>query len=213
MTFYELGKRLIDIIGSVIAIILFWPLMLATSIHIKRVSPDGPVFADMPKRCGKNCEEFTFFKFRSMIPNAHQWLLDHPEFYKRYKENSFKIPGEEDPRIIPGGVFIRKYSIDELPQFFNVLMGDMSIVGPRAYFPFELEEQLKKYPEAREYVDLLSTVKPGITGPWQVTGRSEIGFLERVKIDANYAKRRSILYDIGVILKTPFVVISKRGAE
>ena len=213
MTFYEVGKRLMDIIGSLIAIILFWPIMLITSLHIKRVSPDGPVLADLPKRMGKDKEEFTFFKFRSMIPNAHQWLLDHPDFHEKYKANSYKIPAEEDPRIIPGGIFMRKYSIDELPQFFNVLIGDMSIVGPRAYYPFELNEQLKNYPEAEEYVESLSKVKPGITGPWQIGGRSEIKFLDRVKIDAGYANKSSLLYDLWVILKTPYVVLTKKGAE
>jgi lipopolysaccharide/colanic/teichoic acid biosynthesis glycosyltransferase len=213
MTFYETGKRIIDVVGSLLGIFLFWPIMLATAIHIKRVSPEGPILADMPKRCGKGGKEFTFFKFRSMIPHAHQWLLDHPEFYEKYKKNSFKIAAEEDPRIIPGGIFMRKYSIDELPQFFNVLKGDMSIVGPRAYFPFELEEQLKSHPEAKEYVDALSTVKPGITGTWQVGGRSDIGFMGRVKIDAEYAKKRSLLYDLWVILQTPYVVLTKKGAE
>jgi len=202
MTLYEVGKRLIDIVGSIAGILLFWPIMLVTAIHIKCVSPEGPVLADIPQRRGKGGKEFTFLKFRSMIPNAHQWL-----------KNNYKISAEEDPRVIPGGVFMRKYSIDELPQFFNVLKGDMSIVGPRAYYPFEVNEQLKKYPEAAPYVKALSKVKPGITGTWQVSGRSKIGFVDRVKIDAEYANKRSLLYDLWVILKTPYVVITKKGAE
>jgi len=213
MTLYKVGKRLIDIVGSIIGIFLFWPLMLVTAIHIKRVSPKGPVLADIPKRRGRGGKEFTFLKFRSMIPNAHQWLLDRPKFHKEYIENNYKIASEDDPRVISGGVFMRKYSVDELPQFFNVLKGDMSIVGPRAYYPFEVEEQLKKHPEASVYIEKLSKVKPGITGAWQVGGRSEIGFLDRVKMDAEYADKRSLLYDLWVILKTPYVVITKKGAE
>ncbi len=213
MTLYKVGKRLIDIVGSIIGIFLFWPLMLVTAIHIKRVSSKGPVLADIPKRRGKGGKEFTFLKFRSMIPKAHQWLLDRPKLHEEYVKNNYKIAAEEDPRVIPGGVFMRKYSVDELPQFFNVLKGDMSIVGPRAYYPFEVEEQLKKHPEASVYIEKLSKVKPGITGAWQVGGRSEIGFLDRVKMDAEYADKRSLLYDLWVILKTPYVVITKKGAE
>jgi len=213
MTLYEVGKRLIDIVGAITGIFLFWPIMLVTSIHIKHVSPEGSVLADIPKRRGIGGTEFTFLKFRSMIPNGHQWLLDHPKFHEEYIKNNYKIASEEDPRVIPGGVFMRKYSIDELPQFFNVLRGEMSIVGPRAYYPFEVEEQLKKYPGAEVYIEALSKVKPGITGTWQVNGRSEIGFLDRVKMDAEYASKRSLLYDLWVILKTPYVVITKKGAE
>lgn len=213
MTLYDIGKRAMDIVGAVVGLLLFWPIMVVTAVHIKRVSPEGPVFADIPKRKGKGDKKFTFYKFRSMIPHAHKWLLDNPEFHERYKKNSYKIPAEEDPRIIPGGIFMRKYSIDELPQFINVLKGDMSIVGPRAYYPFELKEQLEEHPEATEYVEVLSTVKPGITGPWQVGGRSDIGFMERVKIDAEYAKKRSLVYDLWVILKTPYAVLTKKGAE
>lgn len=213
MTLYEVGKRLIDIVGSITGILLFWPLMLVTAIHVKRVSPEGPILADIPKRRGKNGEEFIFLKFRSMIPDAHQWLLDHPKFHREYIENNYKIASEDDPRVIPGGVFMRKYSVDELPQFFNVLRGEMSLVGPRAYYPFEVTEQSRKYPEASVYIEKLSKVKPGITGTWQVNGRSEIGFLDRVKMDADYANKRSLLYDLWVLLKTPYVVITKKGAE
>ncbi len=213
MTFYEVSKRALDIVGSIFGIILFSPVMLITAIHIKRVSPEGPVLANIPLRQGKGDKQFRFYKFRSMIPNAHQWLLDHPDIYEKYKKNNYKLNAEEDPRIIRGGIFMRKYSIDELPQFFNVLKGDMSLVGPRAYYPFELKEQLEKHPEVAEYVKLLKTVKPGITGTWQVSGRSDIDFVERVKMDAEYAQRRSLLYDILVLLKTPYVVLTLKGAK
>ncbi|HOM77751.1 sugar transferase [Patescibacteria group bacterium] len=213
MTFYHVGKRLLDIFGSIFCIVIFSPIMILTAIHIKRVSPEGPVLADIPLRQGKGGKEFRFLKFRSMIPNAHQWLLDHPDIYEKYKCNNFKIGAEEDPRIIPGGVFMRKYSVDELPQFFNVLMGDMSLVGPRAYYPFEVKTQLEKFPDSQKYMEILKTVKPGITGTWQVSGRSDIDFLERVRMDAEYAQKNSLLYDIWVLLQTPYVVLTKKGAK
>lgn len=212
MNLYELGKRLIDIVGALCAIILFSPIMLLTAIHIKRVSSKGPVLADTPMRVGKNGEEFRMYKFRSMIPNAYEWLKNQPELYKKYKDNNYKLNAEEDPRIIPGGIFIRKSSIDELPQFFNVLQGNMSIVGPRAYYPFELKEQAEKAPETLGYINQALSVKPGITGVWQISGRSAISFIERVKLDAEYAKHKSILYDLLIILKTPYVVLTKKGA-
>lgn len=209
---YTFLKRLMDIVGSLLAIIAFSPILVATAIWIKKVSPNGPVFADLPKRVGKNKKPFRFLKFRSMIPNAHEILLKDPVLYKKYVDNNYKINAEEDPRIIKGGVFIRKYSIDELPQFFNVLKGEMSIVGPRAYYFFEIEEQEKRYPETSELIKRAVSVKPGITGPWQVSGRSLIGFVERVKLDADYANNRSILYDILIVIKTPYVVLTKKGA-
>ena len=99
-----------------------------------------------------------------------------------------------------------------MPQFFNVLKGEMSVVGPRAYFPFELEEQSNKYPHTKKYIEQVKTIKPGITGPWQVGGRSEIGFEERIKMDAEYAKKKSFIYDMLIIFKTPLAVITQRGS-
>ena len=209
LDFYDVAKRLLDIIGAIVGLVVFSPIMFLTAVYIKLVSP-GPVFADIPQRVGKNGKKFRMYKFRSMIPDAHGWLLRHPKLYEEYKRNSYKL--ENDPRIIKGGHFIRRASIDELPQFINVLKGDMSLVGPRAYFPFELRDQQRVFPESRPYVEKLLRVKPGITGPWQVGGRSEIGFVERTKMDAAYAERRSILYDLYIILETPFAVIQAKGA-
>jgi len=110
------------------------------------------------------------------------------------------------------GAFLRQYSLDELPQAFNVLRGEMSIVGPRAYYPDELEHQQVVYPETKQFVQEILKVKPGITGYWQVTGRSEINFDERVKMDAEYADQKSIIYDILIILRTPWAMISGKGA-
>jgi lipopolysaccharide/colanic/teichoic acid biosynthesis glycosyltransferase len=211
MTFYDFGKRVIDILGSLVGIVAFFPVMLITALYIKIVSPKGPIFADIPKRVGKGGEEFKFFKFRSMIPNAHQWLLDHADIYETYKANSFKL--DPDPRIIKGGNFIRQYSIDELPQFFNIFLGQMSLVGPRSYYPFELKEQAERFPGSKDDITAALQVKPGLTGVWQIGGRSQIGFVERVHMDAQYAKRKSLLYDLQILLKTPYVVLAKKGAK
>ena len=206
---YQSQKRILDILGSIFGIILFSPLMLFFSICIFLVSP-GPVLADIPHRVGKNRKPFRMYKFRSMILNAHQYLLDHPDFYEEYKKNDYKVVN--DPRWLPGASLMRKYSLDELPQFFNVLKGEMSLVGPRAYYPFELKDQQKVYPESKPYVEKLLTTKPGLTGPWQVGGRSELNFVDRVKLDASYADNDSIIYDLKIIARTPLAMLSGKGA-
>jgi exopolysaccharide production protein ExoY len=211
---YGILKRALDIIGSICALILFSPIIIFTALYIKAMSPEGPVFADIPKRVGKNGKEFRFLKFRSMIPNAHKWLDDHPEWKEKYKANNYKIDPKEDPRMIKGEFinFMRKASIDELPQFINVLRGEMSIVGPRAYYPFEIKDQAVKYNVPADVVTKAISVNPGITGPWQVGGRSLISFDKRIQIDADYASQKSILYDILLILKTPCAVLTMKGA-
>lgn len=210
MDSYEIGKRIMDIVFGTLGIIVFSPLMLLAGLYVKIVSPNGPIFADIPLRVGRGGKDFEMYKFRSMIPNAHEYLLSQPELYKEYIRNSYKL--DPDPRLLSGAIFLRKSSIDEMPQFFNVIKGDMSLVGPRAYFPFELKEQIKKFPEAKKYVDQVLKVKPGITGPWQIGGRSKIGFVGRVKMDAEYANRKSLLYDLKIVFKTPLAVISSKGA-
>jgi len=212
MIYRKYIKRIIDILGSLLGIVLFSPIMILTSIWIKIVSPSGPVLADIPNRVGKDKKPFRFYKFRSMYPNAHELLKKDAELYDKYVKNNYKLSTDEDPRLIKGGKFLRKSSIDETPQFFNVLKGEMSIVGPRAYYFDEIENQLKRFPEAKKYIDEVMKVKPGITGLWQVSGRSDIGFVDRVKLDAEYAKKMSLLYDLMIILKTPYVVLTGKGA-
>ena len=212
MIYRKYIKRIIDILGSLLGIVLFSPIMILTSIWIKTVSPNGPVLADIPNRVGKDKKPFRFYKFRSMYPNAHELLKKDAELYDKYVKNNYKLSADEDPRLIKGGKFLRKSSIDETPQFFNVLKGEMSIVGPRAYYFDEIENQLKRFPEAKKYIDEVMKVKPGITGLWQVSGRSDIGFVDRVKLDAEYAKKMSLLYDLMIILKTPYVVLTGKGA-
>lgn len=206
---YSFFKRVLDIVGSLIGIVVSSPLMLVTILLIKLDSP-GPIFADTPMRVGKNGKLFKMYKFRSMIVGAHDMLQKNPQLLKQYKQNSYKI--QDDPRVTRVGRFIRKVSIDELPQLFNVLKGEMSLVGPRAYYPFELQEQQEKYPQTEKFVKIILKARPGLTGVWQTSGRSEINFDKRVEMDASYVIRRSIFYDIWLILKTIPAVVARRGA-
>lgn len=206
---YDFLKRLTDIIGSLVGLIILSPLLFLVAIAIRLDSP-GPIMADTPMRAGRNGKLFKIYKFRSMVQNAHEILENNPKLLEEYKKNSYKI--FNDPRVTNVGKIIRKYSIDEFPQFLNILKGEMSLVGPRAYYPYELEEQQEKYPQSKKYVKVILSGKPGLTGVWQVTGRSEINFDERVKMDASYVTRRSIFYDFLIMLKTVPAVISGRGA-
>lgn len=213
---YNIVKRMMDIFFSLVLIVVFSPIMLVTSIIIKITSP-GPVLVEKSnahmKRIGKNGKIFRLFKFRSMPVNADYLLTKDPRFkklYNEYKRSSFKL--HDDPRVTKFGKFIRKYSIDETPQFFNVLKGDMSLVGPRPYHADELVEQQKRYPGTEKYVKETQTVKPGITGFWQVTGRSNINFDKRIRMDAEYAKKKSLLMDLRILLKTPIAMVSGVGA-
>lgn len=208
---YDFLKRLVDILGAIVGIIIFSPIFIVVSITIKSTSK-GPILADTPKRVGKNGNLFRMYKFRSMHVGAAEMLKNDPELYKKYKQNNYKLPADEDPRITSIGRFIRKTSVDELPQFLNILKGEMSLVGPRAYYPFELEEQQQKYPRSKEFVKIILSAKPGLTGVWQVSGRSNINFDKRVEMDAQYVQRRSILYDFYLILKTIPAVLFARGA-
>ncbi len=209
---YESGKRLIDLLCSLLLIILFFPIILVVAILIK-IDSKGPVFADTPQRVGKNGKLFKMYKFRSMIENAHEILREDPKFLNllaEYKKGSYKL--RQDPRVTKVGHFIRRHSLDEIPQLLNVFIGEMSLVGPRAYYPDELKEQQKKYPTTQRSVKEVLSVKPGITGFWQTSGRSEINFDKRIQMDADYVHKRSLLYDLWIIAKTPWAMISGKGA-
>ena len=209
---YEVTKRILDIIFSIILLIIFSPIIAIVAISIVFDSK-GPIFADTPERVGRNGKPFKMYKFRSMVQNAHEILRESPKYSKlfdTYKKGSYKL--KDDPRITEVGHFIRKHSLDEVPQLINVVKGEMSLVGPRAYYPDELREQQKKYPNTKDSVKIVLFVKPGITGFWQVSGRSEINFDKRIEMDADYVRRRSILYDLWIILKTPWAMISGKGA-
>ena len=209
---YTIIKRIIDIVGGTILIIFFAPVSFVSVLAIILDTP-GPVLADTPPRVGQNGRLFKLYKFRSMIVRAHEKLRKDPrlaKLYSEYKKNSYKL--REDPRVTKVGRFIRKHSLDEIPQLLNVLMGDMSHGGPRPYYPDELSEQQKKYPQTRDLVKIVLSAKPGITGMWQVSGRSEVNFDKRIKMDADYVIRQSLFLDIFVLLKSPWAMISGRGA-
>ncbi len=205
-------KRFIDITASVILLVLFSPVYIPSVFAIK-LGSSGPVLADVPERVGQTGKKFKMFKFRSMIVNAHYLLRSDPQFkelFDEYKKGSYKL--KNDPRVTNVGRFIRKHSIDEIPQLLNVLRGEMSLVGPRAYYPDELENQQRQFPQTKSSVTKVLSVKPGITGLWQVTGRSEIHFDKRIAIDARYVDTISLWNDLKIILRTPLVMINGDGA-
>ena len=215
---YYFTKRLIDFAAAFFGILVFSPVMTVIYLARKREGAARVIFSQT--RVGKDGKTFKFHKFSSMITTTdeeeREFFIqleknDH-RFLDLYKKNNFKFKDGEDPRITPVGKFIRKYSIDELPQFFNVLKGEMSLVGPRAYKPDELEYKIKEYPQTKKDVEALLMVKPGITGVWQVSGRSEVPFPARAKMDADYARRSSLREDLLIILKTPGAMLGGKGA-
>ena len=199
-------KRIIDILSALFLFIIFLPFWIIVPILIKLDTP-GPVFYKH-KRVGKNGKEFWLFKFRSMVCDADEILHQKDkQLLEKFKKGDWKL--KDDPRITPFGKLLRNLTIDEFPQIFNVYKGDMSLVGPRAYLKNELEDQAKKYPKTKDYLKTILSVKPGITGVWQTSGRNEISFDKRAKIDYDYARTWTILGDILIMLKTPQAMISK----
>ncbi|HGF7617186.1 TPA: sugar transferase [Enterococcus faecium] len=203
---YRLAKRSLDIVGGVIGLIPFGIAYGVLFIPYKVGSNKGPMIFNQ-KRIGENGELFSIYKFRSMRVNADQILQADEELHQKYIANGYKLEPNEDPRITKLGRFIRKTSIDELPQFINVIKGNMSLVGPRPIVTEELEE----YKKAGKVSEFLS-MKPGITGVWQTAGRSNVGYPDRVFLEISYAKKNSIRFDLKVIGKTIVKVFKKEGA-
>jgi len=202
-----LTKRAIDVFGSLAALIVLSPLILIISLMIKMTSK-GPVFFKQ-KRVGQFGKEFTFLKFRSMYVNSDPGI--HQEYIRRLIDRKVDEGGgaykiKNDPRVTPLGRILRKSSLDELPQFLNVLNGEMSLVGPRPPIPYEFESYSLWH--RRRILE----AKPGITGAWQVYGRSRTTFDEMVRMDLRYIRNQSLWLDVKILLKTPFVVISGDGA-
>ena len=195
-------KRIIDIVGSLVGIILLSPIFIIVAILIKIEDPKGKIIFTQ-NRNGKYPKIFKMYKFRSMVHNAEE-LLDSLMDKNEQTGPVFKM--NNDPRITKIGKFIRKTSIDELPQLFNVLKGDMSIVGPRPPIPHEVEQYT-------EYQMQRLAVKPGITCIWQVSGRNNIGFDEWVEMDLEYIKNRNLWLDIKLIFKTVFVLFGDENAS
>lgn len=200
---FNVIKRTSDIIISLILLIIFSPVFLTIILLIKMDSK-GPVLYTQ-NRVGQYGKRFKIIKFRTMIRDAEKMLKNDPILYQKYLQNGYKLEPHEDPRITKLGYFLRKTSLDELPQLINVLKGDMSIVGPRPI----VEEELKEYGEKK--IQLLS-VKPGITGYWAVEGRSEIAYPKRAELELYYVNNQSFRLDIKILLKTLMIVLKQKGA-
>ena len=199
-------KRIIDVVGALVGVVALIPLTII--IYITRIvlkENDGPIFYDQ-LRIGKDGKVFKMYKYRSMVIGADEklfkYLEENEEARKEYKEYK-KL--KDDPRITKIGKFLRKTSLDEFPQFINVLKGDMSLVGPRPYLPREKEDM-------GEYYTYIIKSRPGITGYWQIAGRSDVTFDDRLKMDYDYNKNRSLKTDLKILVKTVLNVMKKEGA-
>jgi len=197
---YRSTKRAFDILVALIGLTLLLPLLPVILVLIKLDSPGGVLFTQ--KRVGKNGRLFTCYKFRSMVVNAEAMKADLAELNEA-SGAVFKI--RQDPRITEIGAFLRRSSLDEMPQLLNVLKGDMSIVGPRPQIPTEVELYAPWHRRRLE-------VKPGITCLWQISGRSHVGFDEWMRLDVEYVRRRGMKLDLWILLRTLPAVIARKGA-
>lgn len=198
--FYESLKRLLDIVCSVVAMVILCPVWLLIALLIKMDSK-GPIFHKR-KVVGIGTKEFNAYKFRTMVNKADELLTNDPNLRAQFS-NNFKL--ENDPRITKIGILLRKTSLDEVPQFFNVLVGQMSLVGPRMI----VFEELDKY---GDHGNKRVQVKPGLTGLWQVSGRSRLSYKERIKLDMYYIDHQSLKLDFKILFKTIPAVIKGDGA-
>lgn len=203
---YSFFKRVIDIIGSVIGIVVLVPLTLGVYIARLVTKDKGPIFYTQ-NRIGKDGKVFKMYKFRSMVVGADDILQEYLDSNKEANEE-YRINKKlkDDPRVTKVGDFIRKTSIDEFPQFINVLKGEMSLVGPRPYLPREIDD-------IGEYYPYITSVKPGITGLWQIRGRNDVSFKDRLKLDMEYFEKRNLLFEIKILFWTVSSVVHKKGAK
>lgn len=194
-----------DKIFSISVLIIISPLLVFVALLI--ILNDGFPVIFQQDRVGKDGKFFKMYKFRSMVKNAEEILKSDKKLYERYVKNDFKLSAQEDIRILPFGNFIRKTSIDELPQFFNVLKGEMSVVGPRPVVGKELDILYKK--NSKKY----KSVKPGVTGLWQASGRSNLSGERRVQLELEGIEKKSLKFDIYIIFKTILQVLKRTGAH
>ncbi len=201
-------KRGFDILFSLIALFICFPLCVVLYFLIKLTSP-GPVFY-CSLRIGRKGRLFKFWKLRSMYSNADERLdavLSSDSALKKEWQQYFKL--KKDPRLTPLGKFLRSTSLDELPQFWNVLIGDLSIVGPRPYLPREID---RIHEVLGKDVEKLFSVRPGLTGIWQTSGRNQLTFNQRVKLEMSYADKRCFSLDLQLIAKTIPILVFRKGA-
>jgi len=205
---YDTVKRGIDILAAITLGILLFPVWIIIPI-LQKIESKGPVFF-LQERLGKSGKIFNLIKFRSMMVGADDFWTTESDLREKARKSGWKLSLKEDPRITKLGKILRQTSVDELPQLFNILIGEMSLVGPRPIRDIEVNDAIKRYgSKIKKLINISLSVKPGLTGPWQVSGRNDIPWSQRIAIDADYAKRKSIFYDIYIILKTPFAMISK----
>ncbi|WP_054708555.1 sugar transferase [Bacillus sp. JCM 19041] len=197
---YLFAKRTLDIVASLAGLLLLSPLFLILAILIKIEDPKGPVFFKQI-RVGKDGEEFYMYKFRSMVSNAEELLKD---LLDQNEVSGLMFKMREDPRITKVGKFIRKTSVDELPQLLNVLKGEMSLVGPRPPL-------IREVAEYSAYHKQRLLVKPGCTGVWQVSARNDVGFAEMVEMDLHYMKKRTLIFDVKLIVSTVLVMFGSKA--
>ena len=202
---YNILKRTVDVLAALVGIILLCPIMLVVFIANKLQKDNGPIFF-MQKRIGLDGKMFRLYKFRTMVVNADKILMKKLKEDKDFREKYLSYRKvENDDRITAIGKFLRKTSLDEFPQFINVLKGDMSIVGPRPYLYREKKDM-------GAYFDYIIKCKPGITGLWQVSGRNKNTFEERLQLDLEYYNNRNFIYDMKILFKTVLSVFKKEGA-
>ena len=202
-SFKQLADFFIGLIGTVLLVL---PSCLIIFVIYKTKGYKGSIFFTQ-YRVGLNGKKFKIIKFRSMVENAEEILVANKKLHQKYIENSYKLPPNEDPRLTIIGDFIRKTSIDEFPQFINVLRGEMSFIGPRPI----LDKELKEYTEDEQ--KLLLSVKPGITGMWQVSGRSDVYYPERCEMELYYPRNQSFKLDVKIFLLTIKQVLTRKGAH
>lgn len=200
---YHFFKRITDVLISLLALICLSPLILALMIIIFAQDGHSPFYRQI--RIGQYGKPFGMFKFRSMIYNADKILKKDPKLYQKYVDNGFKLPQGEDPRITKVGAFIRKTSLDEIPQFINVVIGQMSLVGPR---PIVKKEMFEYGDRIKEFL----SVKPGALGLWQASGRANIGYPERCNIELEYGRNASYWYDVKVFFACCISILKRDGA-
>jgi lipopolysaccharide/colanic/teichoic acid biosynthesis glycosyltransferase len=198
------GKRLFDVVVTLLLLVLFAPLLLLVTLAVRLTSP-GPILFRQ-KRVGFGGTDFEILKFRTMYVDAEELLLADPQLLELYLAGNHKIAHKLDPRITPLGRLLRLLSLDELPQLWNVLRGDMSLIGPRPVTP----EQVGEY---EHLPHAYYAIRPGLTGLWQVSGRSRMGFPERAELDAFYYERCSPLLDVVILVRTVWAVLACRGAS
>lgn len=200
---YKFFKRITDIVVSILALVLLSPLIIILSLIIFAQDGHSPFYKQI--RVGQYGKLFGMYKFRSMIYNADKILKKDPKLYQKYVDNGFKLPEGEDPRITKVGAFIRKTSLDEIPQFLNVLIGQMSLVGPR---PIVKKEMFEYGDRIKEFL----SVKPGALGLWQASGRANIGYPERCNIELEYVRNASYWYDVKVFFACCISILKRDGA-